>query len=70
MGADSARSSFQLPQLNKMRCDRSLPLFLQGPRLVDALEWLVGLLHGQPDLMPAGFPFELWQPAAAPVIAE
>ena len=28
-----------------------------GPRLLDALEWLVALLHGRPDLIPAGFPW-------------
>ncbi|GLI63002.1 hypothetical protein VaNZ11_005861, partial [Volvox africanus] len=30
-----------------------------GPRLVDALEWLVGLLTNRPDCMPTGFPWEL-----------
>lgn len=34
-----------------------------GPRLVDALEFLVGLLHDQPDLIPKDFP---WQPYALP----
>jgi len=29
-----------------------------GPRLVDALEWLVAILHGRPDLAPPGFPAE------------
>ncbi|KAI3423921.1 hypothetical protein D9Q98_009755 [Chlorella vulgaris] len=29
-----------------------------GPRLIDALEFLVGLLHDQPELIPADFPFE------------
>jgi hypothetical protein len=38
---------------------------LQGPRLVDALEFLVGLLHGQQELIPANFPYELWRPQAA-----
>jgi len=28
-----------------------------GPRLVDAYEWLVGLLNDLPDLMPEGFPW-------------
>lgn len=28
-----------------------------GPRLVDALEWLVGWLHDRPDLIPSGFPW-------------
>jgi iron complex transport system substrate-binding protein len=28
-----------------------------GPRIVDAFEWLVGWLHGRPDLIPAGFPW-------------
>ncbi|TPX58711.1 hypothetical protein PhCBS80983_g02970 [Powellomyces hirtus] len=31
-----------------------------GPRLVDALEWLVGFVHDRPDIIPAEFPFELW----------
>lgn len=31
-----------------------------GPRLVDAYEWLVGWLHGRPELIPVGFP---WEPA-------
>ena len=31
-----------------------------GPRLVDALEFLVGLLHGREDLIPQGFPWEWW----------
>lgn len=29
-----------------------------GPRLVDALEFLVGLLWGRPDLVPWDFPYE------------
>ena len=29
-----------------------------GPRLVDAYRWLVGWLHGVPELMPEGFPAE------------
>lgn len=29
-----------------------------GPRLVDALEFAVGLLWGRPELIPAGFPFQ------------
>lgn len=28
-----------------------------GPRLVDGLEFLVGLLHGRHDLIPANFPW-------------
>ncbi len=28
-----------------------------GPRLVDAFEFLVGWLHGRPELIPAGFPW-------------
>jgi iron complex transport system substrate-binding protein len=31
-----------------------------GPRLVDALEFLAGLLHGRHDLIPEGFPWEMW----------
>jgi ABC-type Fe3+-hydroxamate transport system substrate-binding protein len=30
-----------------------------GPRLVDAFEFLVGWLQGRPELIPAGFPWEL-----------
>jgi ABC-type Fe3+-hydroxamate transport system substrate-binding protein len=29
-----------------------------GPRLVDALEWLVGWLNDRPQLIPEGFPVE------------
>lgn len=39
-----------------------------GPRLVEGLEWLVGLLHNEPDFMPKGFPWvmlEELQPAAS-----
>lgn len=28
-----------------------------GPRLVDALEWLTGLLNDRPDMIPSGFPW-------------
>ncbi len=35
-----------------------------GPRLVDAFEWLVGWLHNRPELIPEGFPWEPWAPAA------
>ncbi|EFJ53120.1 hypothetical protein VOLCADRAFT_55499 [Volvox carteri f. nagariensis] len=31
-----------------------------GPRLVEALEWLVGLLANRDDLMPLDFPWEWW----------
>lgn len=31
-----------------------------GPRLVDALEFLVGLLHNKPELIPDGFPWAHW----------
>lgn len=31
-----------------------------GPRLVDALEFLVGLLHNSPALIPADFPWTWW----------
>jgi ABC-type Fe3+-hydroxamate transport system substrate-binding protein len=30
-----------------------------GPRLVDAFEWLVGLINDRPEVMPRGF---LWEP--------
>ena len=29
-----------------------------GPRLVDALEWLVAYIHDKPNLLPPDFPFE------------
>lgn len=32
-----------------------------GPRLVDALEFLVGLLHNQPDIIPDDFPWQRYQ---------
>ncbi|KND03460.1 uncharacterized protein SPPG_00943 [Spizellomyces punctatus DAOM BR117] len=32
-----------------------------GPRLVDALEWLVGFIWDRPDLIPEGFPWEQWK---------
>ncbi len=35
-----------------------------GPRLVDALEWLVGWLNERPELVPPGFPAEAWRPGA------
>ena len=39
-----------------------------GPRLVDALEWLVSLLHDQPIFSPPGFPWTRWTqtPEAVP----
>jgi hypothetical protein len=37
-----------------------------GPRLVDALEFLVGLLHGREDLIPKGFPWEWWVQSEVP----
>ena len=39
-----------------------------GPRLVDALEFLVGLLYNKHELIPNGFPWAQWepQPAAMP----
>ena len=32
-----------------------------GPQLLDALDWLISLLHNRPDLMPEAFPWRLWQ---------
>ncbi len=32
-----------------------------GPRLVDALEFLVGLLHDKPELIPEDFPWSWWE---------
>ena len=34
-----------------------------GPRLVDALEFLVGLLNDKPELIPAGFPWFYYKPS-------
>ncbi len=34
-----------------------------GPRLVDALEFLVGLLHGAHERIPNGFPWQFWEPS-------
>ncbi|GBG79391.1 hypothetical protein CBR_g29540 [Chara braunii] len=31
-----------------------------GPRIVDALEWLVGLLNDKPEVIPPSFPWERW----------
>jgi hypothetical protein len=30
--------------------------------LVEALEFLVGLLHNKPEVIPSDFPFEMWKP--------
>lgn len=36
-----------------------------GPRLIDALEWLVGWLNDRPELIPAGFPAQRPEAASA-----
>lgn len=41
-----------------------------GPRLVDALEFLVGLLNNKPELIPAGFPWFYYKPSEAAATAE
>ena len=41
-----------------------------GPRLVDALEFLVGLLHNRPALIPADFPWTWWDTQKAATSAE
>ena len=41
-----------------------------GPRLVDALEFLVGLLHNSPALIPADFPWTWWDTHKATILAE
>lgn len=41
-----------------------------GPRLVDALEFLVGLLNNKPELIPAGFPWFYYKPSEAAAAAE
>jgi len=40
-----------------------------GPRLVDALEFLTGLLNNRPQLIPEDFPWQRWSPAAAAAAA-
>lgn len=40
-----------------------------GPRLVDALEFLVGLLHNKPHLIPADFPWTWWDTQKAAALA-
>ncbi len=37
-----------------------------GPRLVDALEFLVGLLHNKPELIPERFPWAWWDTHVSP----
>ena len=32
-----------------------------GPRLVNALEWLVGWMNDRADVMPSGFPWRAWK---------
>jgi len=41
--------------------DGSQTFHRPGPRLVDALQWLVGWLHGREELIPAGFAWEPWR---------
>ncbi len=36
-----------------------------GPRLVDALEWLVGWIQDRPELIPCDFPWRVWRDASA-----
>ena len=38
-----------------------------GPRLVDALEFLVGLLYNKHELIPNGFPWAQWEPQPAAI---
>lgn len=40
-----------------------------GPRLVDALQFLVGLLHSKPHLIPADFPWTWWDTQKAAALA-
>jgi hypothetical protein len=40
-----------------------------GPRLVDALEWLVALLAGRTDLLAPDFPWEWLRPQQPPAAA-
>ncbi len=63
--ADLARAPWfaDLPAVRARRValvDGSQMFNRPGPRLVDAQEWLVGWLHGRPELIPPGFPWELW----------
>lgn len=36
-----------------------------GPRVVDALEFMVGFLNDRPRLIPEGFPYAMWTPGDA-----
>ncbi len=58
-----------LCQLTVARC-RSQLLCRPGPRLVDALEFLVGLLNDKPELIPAGFPWFYYKPSDQAAAAE
>ena len=41
-------------------CNISFQMFNRpGPRLVDALEFLTGLLNDEPGFIPEGFPWEV-----------
>ncbi len=33
-----------------------------GPRVVDALEFMVAFINGRPNLIPEGFPYAMWTP--------
>lgn len=57
LGGAAATLPAPLPPANK-----NMHVPLTGPRLVDALEFLVGLLHGRHDFIPAGFPWEMYSP--------
>ncbi|NQX95618.1 MAG: hypothetical protein HRT64_12000, partial [Erythrobacter sp.] len=35
-----------------------------GPRVVDALEFMVGFLNDRPNLIPDDFPYRAWSPKA------
>lgn len=61
--ADLARQSWwgSLPAVKRGRValvDGNQMFNRPGPRLVDAFEFLVGLLNDRPDVIPAGFPWE------------
>jgi ABC-type Fe3+-hydroxamate transport system substrate-binding protein len=53
----------KLPAVQRARVavvDGSQMFNRPGPRLVDALEFLTGLLGDRPNLIPAGFPWRAW----------
>jgi iron complex transport system substrate-binding protein len=75
-GFDIPRTNIEMPELVKSEWWKGLRVVKEGkvwvvdgnqmfnrpgPRLVDALEWLVSVLHDIPEICPPGFPVEKWE---------